>query len=286
MQCDVDIFGIKEPEADAEIIATAVDLFKALGFKKFQVRLNDRSIFKDSPYEVIVAIDKLAKIGKEGVIEEIIKKGYSREEATQKLNNVFEAKPTETINRIFAYLKSLGIPEEFYSFDPTIARSFSYSNGPIFEVVVADYTGGSLLGGERYDGLVARFSKNDVPATGYAISLDRITDAMTDLNLFPNLISGPQVLVTVFSPQLLPESLKAASKLRSEGIKTDIYVNVNAKLDKQLKYADRLGIPYVIVIGPDEAQQAQLQLKNLKTREQKQMKIEEVIETIKGIQMV
>jgi len=271
IQCDADIFGVAGPEADAEVIALSIDLYKYFGFKDFCVKINDRAILKDIPYKALASIDKLAKIGKEGVIEEMVKKGISASEAETFLFTVINTKPNETIGAIFSYLKGLGLPEKLYTFDPTIIRSFSYSSGPIWEVVIPSYGSGSVLGGERYDKLVSRFQNQEVPATGFALGFDRTYEAMDAEGLLPNQKTISTVMVSLFSPETQAYALKFASRLRGNGIKTDTYTNPADKLEKQLKYADRKGIPYVIIIGPEEIKKNTVILKNLATREQKEM---------------
>ncbi len=277
LQCDADIFGIEGPEADAEVIALTLDLYKSLGFKDYIVKVNDRAIFKDVKYEVIVAVDKLAKIGSDNVIKEIEKAGYSEAEAKQLFDSVINAKPTETINTIFTYLKALGYDEANYIFDPTIARSFNYSTGPIWEVIIPGFSGGSVLGGERYDKLMGRFQKEDVPATGFAVGFDRTLEAMEELGILPTLLPSAKVLVTVFSKDLMPQSIKVARYLRENNISTDIYLQNQYKLDKQIKYADKLQIPFVMIIGDEEVQKNTVTIKIMATREQKEMSLQEAV---------
>ncbi len=271
LQCDADIFGISEPEADAEVIALTLDIYRNLGFKDYVVKINDRSIYKDIPYHVIVAIDKLHKIGREGVIKEIKMKGFTENEAVSILDSILNAKPTETIQRIFQYLKNLGFDEINYQFDPSIARSFNYSTGAIWEVVIPGFTSGSVLGGERYDKLVGRFQNTDIPATGFAVGFDRTLEAMEQFGLLPNTSTTTKVLVSIFSEELLNHSLSTAKFLREKGVNTDIYLNRPFKLDKQLKYADKNAIPFVLIIGPEETEKNIVKLKNMKTGEQKEL---------------
>lgn len=271
LQCDADIFGISEPEADAEVIALCLDIYRNLGFKDYIVKMNDRIIYKDMPYHVIVAIDKLHKIGREKVIEEIKMKGFTQEESTAMLDSVLNAKPTETITRIFQYLKNLGFDEKHYQFDPSIARSFNYSTGAIWEVVIPGFTAGSVLGGERYDKLVGRFQNTDIPATGFAVGFDRTIEAMEQFGLLPLLQTQTQVLVSVFSEELLQKSLELTKFLRENGVNSDIYLNKPYKLDKQLKYANKNSIPYVAIVGPEEAEKNIIKLKNMQSGEQKEV---------------
>lgn len=276
LQCDADIVGISSPDADAETIALTLDLYKKLGFKEYVVKINDRSLFKDYPYSVITAIDKLEKIGEENVIEEIVKKGFSKSVAANFLETIKNTKPTENIKKIFSYLEAYGCTKKNFEFTPTIARSFNYSSGPIWEVVIPDFQGGSVLGGERYDKLIGRFQNQDLPATGFAIGFDRTLEAMEQFGLFPELESTAKVMITIFSEETLAISLNTAAYLRNNNIKTDLYPDSSAKLDKQLKYASKKKIPFVLIIGPEEKEKNLIKIKNMKTGEQKEIKISDI----------
>lgn len=276
LQCDADIFGVDDRAADAETVALTIDIYKKLGFKKPIALINDRDLYKDVPYKAIVAIDKLTKIGEEGVVSELVRKGYSQEEALKLLNSVKNNQPNENLKKIFAFLDSYGMKEN-YLFVPTLARSFSYSNGTIWEIIVEEYKEGSLAGCERFDSLVSRFSNRSVPGVGFAIGFDRTVLAMEELGLLPKIKTKTKILITVFNPDLLSYSQKLARKLRESGINTDLYPDPTDKLDKQLKYADKKGIPFAAIIGPDEAKNGTVTLKNLLTKEQKTVKKDELI---------
>ncbi|HCR35623.1 histidine--tRNA ligase [Candidatus Woesebacteria bacterium GWC2_33_12] len=275
-QFDLDIFGVAGPTADAEVIAENIDTYLSIGFKKPVIIFNNRDLMKGVPYEAITAIDKLKKIGPEGVISDMVKKGIANSKAKEYLKFVSQIKPDETIKTIIEYLEKSGFSREFYRFEPTLARSFSYSQGPIWEIVIEDYKVGSVGGGERYDGMMKRLTGLDIPATGIAFGFDRTVEAADELGLIKVNNVNTKVLVTVFSPNLLDESLKTARFLRQNNIKTGIYPDPNVKLDKQLKYADKKQIPYVIIIGQDEVENKVITLKNLQTKEQKKVTIDEV----------
>jgi len=279
-QADADIFGIKTPDADAETIALSLDIYRQLGFKRAVVRINSRALFADMPYEAIVAIDKIKKIGDEGVIREMNRKGIQPDKATEYLSIVKNMKPNEEIAFILEYLKNYGFSSDWYEFDPTIARSFSYSMGPIWEVEIPDAGYNmSVLGGERYDGLLEKFSGRDIGGTGFAVGFDRTLEAAEIMGLVPSLAVAGEVLVTVFSPELRKEAQITAMTLRGAGIDADLYPAPD-KLEKQLKYADRTGIPYVVIQGPEEVQKGTLKLKNMKTKEQTEITISEIPEKI------
>jgi histidyl-tRNA synthetase len=277
LHCDADIFGIDSPEADAEVIALSMDIYKYLGFREIKTLINDRALFKGIPYPAIASIDKFKKIGKKGVIDEIVQKGYPVREAENFLKKVTELKPNQTLKVIFSYLKAAGFPDSWYQFKPILARSFSYSTGPIWEVEIPGFEAGSVLGGERFDKLVGSFSPKDVPGTGFALGFDRTLEAMEQFDLIPGKKTVAKVLVTIFSPQYLENSITLASGLRAAQINTDIYPNSKTKLDKQLKHADRKGIPYVVILGPKEIKNNQITLRDMKTGNQQKLSASELI---------
>ncbi len=276
LQCDADIFGVDDRASDGETIALTIDIFKNLGFKKPIAIINDRALYKDIPYKAIVAIDKLEKIGQDGVINELIKKGYSTEEAKKLLKQIASSKPNEDLKTIFKFLDDYGMNEN-YKFKPTLARSFSYSTGTIWEIVVDGFESGSLAGCERFDSLVSRFSNQNIPAVGFAVGFDRTVLAMEELGLFPDIKTTTKVLVTVFEKTLLNQSQNITQLLRKNKINTDLYSDPSLKLDKQLKYANKKSIPYVVIIGPEEVKNNVVKLKDMKTGEQETLSTKELI---------
>ncbi len=275
-QVDADIFGIKTPDADAETIALSLEIYKQLGFKRAVVRINSRALFKDMPYEAIVSIDKIKKIGDDGVLQEMERKGIALTKAREYLSYVKNLQPNEEIAFILRYLKNYGFSDDWYAFDPTIARSFSYSMGPIWEVEIPDAGYNmSVLGGERYDGLLEKLAGRDIGGTGFAVGFDRTLEAAEIMGLIPALSVGGQVLITIFSKDLLSNAQKIAKTLRNAGVTADLYPGSD-KLEKQLKYADKNAIPYVVIQGPDEAAKDFVKLKNMKTKEQKEISLAEL----------
>lgn len=280
IQCDADIFGVSSPLADAEVIALSLDIYRQLGFSSPVVRINNRELLKSIPYKALVAIDKLKKIGKDGVLKEMIGKGISEQEANGYLSFVEECKPDETITIIMEYLKSYGFPANWYVFDPTIVRSFSYSMGPIWEVEIPGFTGGSVLGGERFDGLVETIAGEKISGTGFGLGFDRTLEAAEVFDLIPDLIAAPQILVTVFSKELLPNAISLTRTIRKGNINAELFTDPDTKLEKQLKYADRRGIPFVAIQGPEELKQGAVQLKNMRERSSKVLLIDKLIEEL------
>jgi len=280
IQFDVDIFGVASPTADAEVMAENLDTYLSLGFKKPVVIFNSRDLMKGIPYEAIVAIDKLKKIGKEGVVEDMLDKGIGKIQADMYLEQVQNIKPDETIMTIMTYLEKSGFNNEYYRFEPTLARSFSYSQGPIWEIVIEDYTAGSVGGGERYDGLMERLTGIKVPGTGISFGFDRTVEAADQLGLIPTPKTKTRVLVTIFSANQQDAAWQAAQSLRADGVNTEVYSTVE-KMEKQLKYANKKGIPFVVIIGADEVQAKKVSIKNMKSGEQKTVFMEDAIKIIK-----
>ncbi len=268
IQCDADIFGVASPLADAEMIALSLDIYRRLGFKDAVVLVNDRSLLADLPYEAIVAIDKLEKIGEDGVIADMAAKGIAEATARKYLDQVRNLTPNDTIKTIFDYLDKSGFDSTWYKFEPTLARSFSYSTGPIWEVKIPGLEGGSVLGGERFDKLVERISGVNISGTGFGLGFDRTLEAAEASGLVPSFKTGSQLLVCTLGKDSLNTSLSLANALRNNLVNTEVYPDPEAKLDKQLKYADKKGIPFVAIIGEDEVKAQSITLKNMATGEQ------------------
>lgn len=280
LQCDADIFGLDTPLADAEIIALSLDIYRTIGFPQAVARINDRQLLTSLPYQAIVAIDKIKKIGEEGVIGEMEKRGISAGDAKRYLATVQDLQPNDTIKTIFQYLKAYGFGGSWYVFDPTIARSFSYSTGPIWEMEIPGFTGGSVLGGERFDKLIETIAGVKIPGTGFGLGFDRTLEAAEQFNLIPDLSTTAHVLVTVFSRNELSRSVTIVKQLRQAMINTDLYTDPDAKLDKQLKYADKKGIPFVIIQGPEEAGRNVVKLKDMKSQKQEERTVDQVIKKL------
>lgn len=278
IQCDIDIVGEKNLIAEAEIIVCALETAKTIGFTEITMIINDRKIFSNLEKTVIISLDKLPKIGEEGVIKELIGKGLTETEAQKLIKKIKNTKPTKNLINLFLLLKNYGLKEgKDFKFEPILARGLDYYTGPIFELISKDYLAGSLGGGGRYDHLIGQFTGKNQPAVGFAFGFDRLLEAAKEQNLIPQQSTKTKVLVTIFSNKLLNQSINIAQKLRKEGINTEIYLDSEKKLDKQLKYADRKRIPYVIIIGEKEVKRKVIRIKNMKTGEQKEISQEEII---------
>src|SRR3989344_5029548 len=256
LQCDIDIVGSCSLLADAEIISCALKSAQTLGFKDVRMLINDRAAFKDLKSEFVVAIDKLKKIGNEGVVAELVRKGMDKRSAEGLTKSLNKGNPPPSYQVIKKYLEDYGFEEgRDFEFDPTIARGLDYYTGPIFELVSNSYKSGSLGGGGRYDKLIGKFFGQDIYATGFAFGFDRLVELLEEKKLFTSNQSSTKVLVTIYSQELRPKSLDAISFLRDKSINSEIWLNEKGmeRLDKQLKYANKKNIPFVIVIGPEEA---------------------------------
>ena len=277
-QCDVDTVGSASPMADAEIIAIINESLTALEFKNYRIRTNSRTVLfsimeksgipEKSWLSAIQSIDKLDKKSQEEVEKELSQKDFTNNQIKSIFEFLKTAQPDDFLQRTIEFTKKLGVNERLV-FDPTVSRGLDYYTGPIFESVVEEPKLGSVTGGGRYDNLLKTLGGPDLPATGTTVGLDRVCDVIEELSLWPNLKSTPiKILVTVFSPNLASESIDLARSLREMNINTELYPNDSTKLDKQLKYADKKEIPYVLIIGPEEAINSEVVLKNLKTKEQ------------------
>lgn len=289
-QCDIDIFGSNDPLSDAEILATTYQAYANIGFTKIELRVNDRQslISTLSPYStedvpvasIIQSIDKLDKLSEEQVADELVSKGLSVKQAEQAIIAIKQAEPTQELQKIIELAQALGVPESSLKFTPTIARGLDYYTGMIFEIVVPEFTGGSLGGGGRYDNLIKDLSGLDMPAVGVGIGFDRTVEAAVQLGLVPVSGATAQILVTVFDDTFRQESAQITQQLRQAGVSAELYTQ-SAKLGKQFKYAGRRGIPYVIVIGEEESAKQQINLKDMQTGEQQTLTIDDAIRQIK-----
>lgn len=282
VQCDIDTVGTPSLLADAEILAVVTKAYEKLGFPlaKISILVNNRKNFSGIPTDAIISIDKLDKIGPEGVREELRSKGHPESFLTELQNKPID----EETNKIIAeyYPQLIGGHWGGIRYSPTLARGLDYYTGTIFEVSIEGYSGGSVGGGGRYDNLIGTFAGRQIPAVGFAFGFDRIVGAMEEQNLFPESVTDTKVLVTLFSPDenLVKKSLEISYALREEGVNVEQWLDEGAKMEKQLKYAVQKGIPYAVIIGPEEAEKNLVALRSLQTREQKQVSFEELVEKL------
>ncbi len=287
-QCDADIFGVTSPLADAEILAVYSAIYQDLGLTDLVIEFNDRETLINtlSPFStsevsvasIIQSIDKLDKLSEQDVVKELVSKGLSNEQASEALSAIKNAKPSNNLAEIIESAKNLGVSDSSLRFNPALARGLDYYTGMIFEGKIPGESG-SVGGGGRYDRLIESLGGPSIPAVGFGLGFDRTIEVMQAKGLLSS-SQSTQILVTFFSPNLKGETLKVASQLRQAGINTELYPDPSDKLEKQLKYADKKGIPYAIVIGQDELDQNVVNLKNLASREQTTLPLDEAIQLL------
>jgi len=306
-QCDADVVGTDSLLCEAEIILMMNEVFEKLQLQDFTIKINNRKILsgvsqllgsnhKES--DLFVAIDKLDKIGIDSVIQELEEKGFEENSLLTlreilSISGSFEEKLTtvkkllqnsevgskgiEEIEQILSYLSIYDLKNTHLDFDVTLARGLSYYTGAIFEVKINNVQMGSVSGGGRYDNLTGVFGLNDVSGVGFSFGVDRIYDVMNELNLFPEENQdSTQIIITHFDESTFNFGIKVLAKLRAAGIKSELYPD-QAKMKKQMTYANQKNIPYVIVIGEDEIKSGELSFKNMTSGEQEKLSIEAII---------
>ena len=289
IQCDIDIFGTNSPVADAEIISIIYQGVKKLGFKNATIKINSRTVLSsilsqsgitERQNSVLQSLDKLDKINEDGVKNELTSKGLSIDQIDQIFKYIKQAQPDENLQQVLDLLKDFGLSQNSYIFDPTLVRGCDYYTGTIFEVAVTEPKVGAIGGGGRYDNLVATLGGPQIPAVGFSFGFERVVDAITELQLLPqNQTNKIKILIANLGSETQTNIVKLTSILRDNNISSIIYPD-NDKLGKQIKYALNLGIPYLAIIGTNEAANNQITLKNLQTTEQKLVNIEELIKTL------
>lgn len=306
-QCDIDTVGSESMLADAEIIAVFADIMNSLNFKDFTIRINNRKLLRsliinvglpiEREFDVIRSIDKLDKIGLQGVESDLIaqdidvqtvsniirildfqgdlEKTFQHAEAHLSGNPEGDSGLNE-MKDLLHYMEKFGVKESDFKFDLFLARGLDYYTGPIFETVVKEPKIGSVTGGGRYDNLIGMFSKQSWPAVGSSVGLERIITAMEECNMFPPDLDTPvKVLVTIFDKNSTDQSIEIVNLLRKAGINSSLYLG-SSKLRGQLGYANDKKIPYVIIAGPDEIAQGVITVKNLAAQTQESVSIDQL----------
>ena len=292
-QWNIDMIGVDSPEADAELIAVAANLFKDLGLKPEQVkiRLNDRQLIYQKLQEIGVEvtrtadvlhlIDRRDKLSSEAWVQYALEQGFlntiiSRLEAL--LNNYDLWKDSPRLVRCMQSLERIGV-REFIQYDPKVIRGLDYYTGVVFEAFDVD-GGRAILGGGHYGNLVADVGGDSLPGVGFAMGDVMFPIVLEKYGLLPTQIPAPaEVLVTVFDEETLLESIELAELLRGSGLRVICYPE-SVKLPKQLKFADKLGIRLAVILGPDEINTCKAVLKDLKTTEQVSVAIAELDQAI------
>jgi len=310
-QCDADVVGSSSLWQEVELIQLYDKSFSDLGLQGTIIKINNRKILfgiaeiigiEDKLIDFTVALDKIDKIGKDGVKNEMLNKGIS-EESIRKAESFFDFSGTisEKLNQLADFLKNseigtkgidelrfisqnienLGLYNSVLDLEVTLARGLNYYTGTIIEVQAPSVALGSIGGGGRYDDLTGIFGLKNVSGVGISFGLDRIYLVLEELNLFPqNINETSKVMFANFGENEALHSLKAIKILRENQIKTEFYPD-NAKLGKQIQYADKKGIPFVVIIGEEEIKNQSYTIKNLDSGEQIIVSLDKLIETLK-----
>ncbi len=316
-QCDADVVGTDSLLCEAEIVLMLHEVLRNLGVQDFTVKINNRKVLTgiaevigagDGPTNrqevaLTVAIDKLDKIGKEKVLDELRERGFS-EEAILKLDPLFSfgESASETfagmktwlaesltaqqgiaeLEEVWQLVNQYGLEDPQLQFDVTLARGLSYYTGAIFEVKAGGVNIGSISGGGRYDNLTGAFGQPGLSGVGISFGVDRIYDVMEELKLFPpDAQQSTTVLLIPFDNDARKVALPLLTQLRGQDIAAEVYPDL-AKVKKMLDYANAKAIPYVVLIGSEEVQTGLLTLKNMLTGEQKKLTADEVLKMVKG----
>lgn len=312
-QCDIDVIGDGELNIinDAEIPSIMYTVFKELGLENFTIRINNRKILnglfesinaKDVAVDIMRIIDKIEKIGEEKVkqelkelnipeesVEQVIKfiriNGTTDEKLQElenlNINNETYLEGVKELKDVIKYIRAFRVPEPCFTVDVSIARGLDYYTGTVYETFLNDYKSiGSICSGGRYNNLSEYYTDKKLPGVGMSIGLTRLFFILNDMNLIKVQKKSISKVLVVSMVSDLSQAIETANKLREAGINTEVYFD-DKKIKAKFKYADKLRIPYVIVIGEDEIKSGTLTLKNMETGEQVGKTIEEIIELMK-----
>lgn len=305
-QCDADVVGTNSLFCEAEFVLMADQVLSGLGLKDFTIQINNRKILSGLAEAIgengkegiiCVAIDKLDKIGEEGVGKELFEKGISEkaiaellktlkiggspEEQIDGLSDILKSSETglkgiEEVKTVLSTLKNFPISNAKIVYNLSLARGLSYYTGCIFEIKAGGVQMGSISGGGRYDNLTGVFGLPGVSGVGISFGVDRIFDVLEELELFPSSVSRTtDVLITAFDGAAFEYGYGVLANLRQKGIHAELYPEP-VKIKKQLDYADSKKIPFVVLIGSEEMQTGKLTFKNMVTGNQEKLTIEEI----------
>ncbi len=313
-QCDIDIIGDGELSIvnDAEMPSVIYTTIKEFGFDKFTIRINNRKLLnglfaelnlEEQSVEIMRIIDKLEKIGRENVVkclqdlkvaDEKIQKilnfieiDGTTDEKLQKLENLnftneLFLQGLNELKQVVKYVRLFGVPDSNFKVDLTIARGLDYYTGTVYETFLDDYRElGSVCSGGRYDNLAEFYTDKKMPGVGVSIGLTRLFSKLSELNILNEKDESISKVLVVSMTDDISRALEVATKIRDEGINTDVYLE-NKKIKAKFKYADKLKIPYVAVIGEEEEKNGTVSLKNMESGEQEEMSVEKMIEILKN----
>ncbi len=308
-QCDIDIVGNDTLSIinDAEILGVIYSTFKALGFENFTLRINNRKVLNgffewlglENKADVLRIVDKIEKIERKQAVKEFSDLGLSDEKIEKLLyfigikgssSKIIEAlkemnvdselfvQGLNELEQVCGYIGSFEIPEKNFTLDLTIARGLDYYTGTIYETILNDYPGiGSVCSGGRYDNLAENYTNKKLPGVGISIGLSRLFYQLREEGVISNgKRSTPTTLLIIPMEGMINHSIDIATKIRQNGIATEVYFN-DGKLGKKFGYADKLGIPYALVVGEDEIKSGKFKLKDLSTGEQQELELNEIV---------
>lgn len=310
-QCDADVVGSDSLVYEVDFVLLFDEVLTDLKLPRFTIKINNRKILSgiaevsgesDKLIDITVAIDKLDKIGENGVVKELIEKGLTSS-AVEKIRPLFSFSGSnpDKLSKMRSFLESseigqeglnelafvldqsgkLGLRKAELEFDITLARGLNYYTGAIFEVKAHDVKMGSICGGGRYDDLTGLFGMKGMSGVGISFGADRIYDVLTELELFPKETDlGLTLLFVNFGQQEQEYCMHLVKKVRDAGIDCELYPTA-AKMQKQMKYANDRGVQFVALVGDNEMNSNTIQLKNLKSGDQFAITIEELIERLK-----
>ncbi len=312
-QCDLDIVGSSGLAVELEVLSAACEVLRKLGFTPddFSLRLNHRGILhglmsvcgipSGKEESALVAVDKLDKIGDEGVRKELLERGLDTDSisgllsvfsGTLEVNEQVVSRLKDRLKDHQDGLEALAELEWIMAManscpaagclrlDPALARGLSYYTGAIFEVEMKGF-GVSAGGGGRYDDLIGMFSGRKIPACGFSLGLERIILLMQERDMFPEDMAGkPELMVALFSEEMMPANLELVHRLRGEGFRVDLYPEPG-KYAKQFKYAEQRGIRYVVLQGPDELEKGIINVKDLQSGSQKEIPLDKDLKDIR-----
>jgi histidyl-tRNA synthetase len=309
-QCDADVVGSDSLLNEAEFVMIYDEALSNLGLKDFTIKLNNRKILygiaeiidkNDNIIDLTVAIDKIDKIGLDGVIKELLERGFTPDDIekikpvillegtnAEKLTSLRKALHTSTtgllgcqeVETVLNYIASCPLKTAKLELDITLARGLNYYTGAIFEVKTNEVNMGSIGGGGRYDDLTGMFGLKDLTGVGISFGADRIYDVLDELNLFPATANqSTKVLICCFDQEGETYALPLLQKLRNNNINSELYP-AGAKIKKQLEYANNKDIPYTIVIGSDEMQSGLLAFKDMTSGMQEKLTTVQIVEKL------
>lgn len=302
MQCDFDTIGTKSVAADIETALVIYELLRAIGFERFQIRVNNRLVLNglltklglaEKSVPVLRSLDKLGKIGREKVAEELIATADCSPEQANEVLKLAELTGSNdeilgqldslltgsemgqtgvgVLRQILTATRAVGVPESCLQLDVSIARGLDYYTGPIFETFLGDLpTIGSVCSGGRYDNLAGLFTKQELPGIGASLGLDRLLAAMEELGMIEKVRTPAPVFIPYFDKTRLNDYLKLAALVRRAGIGCEVYPEPK-KLGQQLQYADRRGFRVALIAGENEFNAGKVQVKDLRTTQSREV---------------